>query len=334
MLLSPIQARGLIEYCIDEKFALLAVNADSHAAIHDCLKAAKEAAAPIIIETSMWQLEGISFGAGNPSLGMAGYIAHIALLANSAEFKDVPVLFHTDHMRGPETEAILTQAIKGFPFTIFDKMLPISPSTISLDAAKLTPEENIRILRSLIETSKACSRPITLEMEAGLDGGLTTPEETKNLIMGVEKDYPGQIALFAPGLGNQHGFSKDGYPGFVPENVSKSANLLKELAGRKIGVVLHGSSGLSDEQVQAAVAEGLTKMNWSTSGLILRSAAAREFYVDREAELTPGHKEFKESAMDNGVGSYVSGKFVPEIKRLLGLLGGTGKAPGFMQTLK
>ena len=333
MLLSPVQARSLVEYCIENKFALLAVNADSPAAIYDCMKAAKESDAPIIIETSMWQLTGISFGAGDPVQGMSQYIARIALLANSAEFASVPILYHTDHIRGPETEAILTQAVKGFPFTIFEDQIALSPSTISLDAAKLSHQENIELLCSLIETSKECNRPITLEMEAGLDGGLTTPEEAEELLMGVEGKYPGYIALFAPGLGNQHGFSKDGYPGFRPENVAGNLALAEKLTGRKIGIVLHGSSGLSDDQVQTAVSHGLTKMNWSTSGLIIRSGAAKEYYDTHGEELVPGHKDFKDTAMDNGQGTYVSDKFVPELKKLLDLLGGTGKASGFMRSL-
>jgi len=333
MLLSPVQARGLVEYCIEKKFALLAVNADSPAAIYDCLKAAKESDAPIIIETSMWQLTGISFGAGDPFRGMSQYIAHCALLANSPEFASVPVLYHTDHIRGPETQEILTQAVKGFPFTVFDEQIAISPSTISLDAAKLSHQENIDLLCSLIETSKSCGRSITLEMEAGLDGGLTTPEEAEELLMGVEGKYPGYIALFAPGLGNQHGFSKDGYPDFRPDIVSDNAALAEKLTGRKIGIVLHGSSGLADEQVAEAVSHGLTKMNWSTSGLIIRSAAAREYYDTHGEELVPGHPEFKDTAMDNGQGTYVSKKFVPEISKILQLLGGEGKASGFMKSL-
>ena len=47
--------------------------------------------APIIIETSLWQLEGISFRAGDPHRGLAIYYAHINLLANSKEFEQIPV---------------------------------------------------------------------------------------------------------------------------------------------------------------------------------------------------------------------------------------------------
>lgn len=334
MLLSPRQAKKLIKYAIEKKFALFAVNADSPAAIRDCLQAAKEAKSPIIIETSMWQLEGISFGAGDPVRGIAQYIAHTSLLANSDEFMEVPVLYHTDHIRGPQAEEILIKAVKGLPIKGFGEELLLSPSTISLDAAQLTPVENIRILCTLIETSKECGRDITLEMEAGLDGGLTTPEEAEALVMGVESKYPGYIAMFAPGLGNQHGFSKDGYPGFTADNISQSSNQMKELTGRNIGIVLHGSSGLSHDQVREAVACGLTKMNWSTDGIIVRSAAALEYYKKYEKELTPGQAEFKERAMDNGQGQYVSESFVPVVKKMIDLLNGTGTAPEFMKSIK
>jgi len=333
MLLAPRQAKKLIEYAIEKKFALFAVNADSPAAIRDCLVAAKEAKAPIVIETSMWQLEGISFGAGDPVRGMAQYIAHISLLANSDEFMEVPVLYHTDHIRGPQAEDVLVKAVKGLPLEGFGDNLLLSPSTISLDAAQLTPEQNIKILSTLIETSKECGREITLEMEAGLDGGLTTPGEAEALVMGVESNYPGYIALFAPGLGNQHGFSKDGYPGFTADNITQSSMQMKKLTGRNIGIVLHGSSGLSKDQVREAVACGLTKMNWSTDGLIVRSAAALEYYKKYEKELTPGQAEFKDKAMDNGQGQYVSEKFVPVVKEMIGLLNGTGMAPDFMASI-
>jgi fructose-bisphosphate aldolase class II len=333
MLLSPLQARKLVNRCIEEKCALLAVNADSPAAIYDCLAAAKKTDAPIVIETSLWQLEGISFGAGDGLRGLALYYAHINLLANSEEFRQVPVLLHTDHIRGSRTQEILSEAIAGFPFDADDTVIRLSPTTISVDASKLTPKENIELLCSLIEVSENCGRPITLEMEAGLDGGLTTPEEIESLIMGVEGKHPEYVVLFAPGLGNRHGFSEGGYPSFRPENISAAASLLEQLTGHKIGIVLHGSSGLSEAQIREAVAHGLTKMNWSTDGLILRSSSAREYYESHREQLLPGHIEFKESAMDNGVGRFVSQRFVPRIMSLIELLGGAGKAGTLMPGL-
>ena len=333
MLLSPLQARKLVSHCIEEKCALLAVNADSPAAIYDCLTSAKQLGAPIVIETSLWQQEGISFGAGDATRGLALYYAHVNLLANSAEFEQVPVLLHTDHIRGPRTQEILSKAIKGIAFQADDTVIRLSPTTISLDASKMAPKQNIDLLCSLIDVSKSCGRPVTLEMEAGLDGGLTTPQEIESLIMGVESKHAGNVVLFAPGLGNRHGFSKEGYPTFRPENISAAASLLEQLCGRKIGIVLHGSSGLSEAQIRGAVAHGLTKMNWSTDGLILRSTAAREYYDSHREQLVPGHADFKQSAMDNGVGRFISQRFVPRITNLIELLGAAGKAATFMARL-
>jgi hypothetical protein len=85
--------------------------------------------------------------------------------------------------------------------------------------------------------------------------------------------------------------------------------------------------------VRQAVAHGLTKMNWSTDGLILRSAAAREYCGSRRQQFAPGHSEFKETAMDNGVGRFVSERFVPRIEALIRLLNGEGKAAGFVSSL-
>ena len=62
MLLSPTQSRAALRCALEHQFAILAVNADSPAAITDCLEAARECDAPIIIETSLWQLTGRSFG--------------------------------------------------------------------------------------------------------------------------------------------------------------------------------------------------------------------------------------------------------------------------------
>jgi fructose-bisphosphate aldolase class II len=334
VLLTPPQARELIAYCIERRFALLAVNADSPAAVFDCLKAAKRTDSPIIIETSLRQLQGISFGAGDPVCGMTLYIARLNILAGSEEFYGVPVVYHTDHIRGPNTQDILTRAIEGLPFAVDKETVRLSPSSISVDASQLSEEENVSLLCGLIETSKRSGRPVTLEMEAGLDRGYTPSEEIERLVLGVEQKHPGYIALFAPGLGNRHGYSAKGYPDFRPENIKESAGLLERLTGRKIGIVLHGSSGLSDDQIREAVKSGLTKMNVSTNATIIRSRAAREYYETNAERLRPNHEDFIQTAIDNGVGSFVSGRFVPAIEHLLDLLGSAGKASGFMEGLK
>ena len=57
MLLDPLQSRIALQHALQNRYAILAVNADSHAAINDCLEAALQINAPVIIETSLWSLQ-------------------------------------------------------------------------------------------------------------------------------------------------------------------------------------------------------------------------------------------------------------------------------------
>jgi hypothetical protein len=66
------------------------------------------------------------------------------------------------------------------------------------------------------------------------------------------------------------------------------------------------SFGLNDDQVRETIACALTIMNWSTNGLFSRSAKSLEYYQKYEKGLVPGQANFKDRAMDNGQGQYVS----------------------------
>jgi fructose-bisphosphate aldolase, class II len=323
MLLNPEQARVLLRRAVEQRFAILAVNADSHAAVTDSLEAAREGDAPIIIETSLWQLTGRSFGNGDPQLGLARYLADVKVLAESARFRDVPVIFHTDHIKGPDTLAILSAAICGPPDTA---------STISLDSSEMTEEENIALICRLCEVAAAARRPLTLEMEAGVDAGVTDVSVADALLGEVERRHPGVIALWAPGVGTQHGLSDRGYP-FSAVAVAAHQARASEICGRPIGLALHGSSGLSAEDLRAGVAAGVTKVNWSSESLLIRSRAAQSYYATHATELEKSHPRWKQAAMDHGVQSFVAAAYVPRVLERLSILGGVGRGAGLVREL-
>jgi fructose/tagatose bisphosphate aldolase len=303
MLLDPIQARILFSHALRNGYAVLAVNADSPAAVNDCLAAAAQCRAPIIIEASLWQLTGRSFGMGDPLLGIAQYLAHLAIMAETERFRDIPVLFHTDHLKGPETLSILKQAVAGIPLRMGGTEVAASPSTLSLDSSDMSDEENIASICELCRHAEESGRPATLEMEAGVDAGLTPPETTELLLGAVEKQHPGHVWLWAPGVGTQHGFSAGS---FSPAHVESQRDLAARVTGREIGIALHGSSGLSTHDLREAVKAGVVKVNWSTESLYLRAAAAREYYARFGERLERGHANFKTTAMDNGLQEYVA----------------------------
>jgi len=322
MLLDALQSRALFRAAVENHFAILAVNADSPAAITDCLEAARECGAPIIIETSLWQLTGRSFGNGDAALGLARYLAQLVVLAASERYREVPVVLHTDHIKGPLTLPLLTSAIRGLPF---GDALKLHPSTVSLDSSEMSEAENIAAIGALCACASECGQPVTLEMEAGVDSGVTELEVAGRLLAPVEREHPGCIHLWAPGVGTQHGFSERGYP-FSPEAVARHRERASEICGRPIGLALHGSSGLPESALREGVAAGVVKVNWSSESLLIRSQAAREFYATHAADLEKSHPKWKATAMDNGVQSHVSARYVPKVIERIRILGGEGKA--------
>ena len=315
MLISATQARALLQTAAEKRFAILAVNADSHAAITDCLEAARECAAPIIIETSLWQLTGRSFGNGDPILGLSRYLSDLTVLAGSERYRDVPIIFHTDHIKGPDTLRILSAAICG---------VPGRASTISLDSSELSEPANIEHICELCEIAKKAGAPLTLEMEAGVDAGVTEIEVADRLLGAVESKHPGILALWAPGVGTQHGLSDKGYP-FSAEAVARHHERASAICGRPIGLALHGSSGLKESDLRAGVAAGVVKVNWSSESLLIRSRAAQEYYAKHAAEMEKTHPEWKATAMDHGVQSYVSERYLPKVSERIRILGGEGR---------
>jgi fructose/tagatose bisphosphate aldolase len=326
MLLSPTQARALFQDALEKSYAILAINADSPAALTDGLEAARLSDSPIIIETSLWQLKGHSFGAGDAHLGLARYIADLNVLANSAKYADVPVVFHTDHIKGPETRGILKAAIEGIFTTFSGSQVRLRASTISVDSSELSEEQNIELVCELCRLGEAMGEKVTIEMEAGVDDGLTDAAVTEKLLSAVEKNCPGHLALWAPGVGTRHGLGGDGYPTFSASHVKAQAQLAARLLGRRVGIALHGSSGLADESLQAAVHAGVTKVNWSSESLLIRSQAARRYYAENGAKLEPGHPEFKVTAMDNGLQQFISREYLGKVQQRLATLGSAGKA--------
>ena len=323
MFLDPRQARVLFLFALEQRFALLAVNADSPAAVTDVLEAARLEQAPVMIEASLWQLTGLSFGSGDPALGMARYLVQIALLANSERYREIPVLFHTDHIKGPTTLPLLRAAIRGLPTGV--ESVGISPSTISLDSSAMSEAENIASLCDLGQTARAWGRSVAFEMEAGVDDGITSLDVAERLLGSVESRTPGQLTLWAPGVGTRHGLGEQ--TAFSARAVEQHQKRASEVIGRPLGIALHGSSGLSESSLKTAVQAGVVKVNWSSESLLVRSQAAQEFYRLQTAALQQGHPDWKATAMDHGVQSQVSQRYLPRVRDRIRLLGASGRAP-------
>lgn len=151
----------------------------------------------------------------------------------------VPVAVHLDHAESVE---LVEQAVAlGFPSVMFD-------------AARLDHDENVRRTRQV--TDYCHDRGVWVEAELGEVGGKdgvhapgarTSPEEAREFVAATGVD------ALAVAVGSSHAM------------VTKEASLDLDLVARlraavPVPLVLHGSSGVPDEQLHRAVAAGMTKV--------------------------------------------------------------------------
>lgn len=166
-------------------------------------------------------------------------IATIAI----AETSSVPVSVHLDHA---ESEELVKEA------------LDLGYDSIMFDGSKLEYKENVAASLRIADLCKTYGA--TLEVEIGEVGGKdgvhapgvrTRPDEAKAFA-----DATG-TNLLAVAVGSSHAMTT--------RDATLDFDLITEIAtAAKIPLVLHGSSGVSDEDLQRAVRAGMSKINIAT----------------------------------------------------------------------
>lgn len=179
-------------------------------------------------------------------------------LANRARHSTVPICLHRDH--GPSFESC-AQAIR------------YGATSVMIDGSMLPFEENVALTKKVVEMAHACG--VDVEAEIGHVGANTTSHEA----LGVDDhsiytepymakrfvEETGCDAL-AIAIGTAHGIYK--------EKPVLNIDVLKEIRGMvDIPLVLHGASGLTEEDFSAVVDNGINKINICT-GLVVHAAQA------------------------------------------------------------
>ena len=314
MLLNTLQTKRLYRYACAHQVGIIAVNADGDSLIHDALLAAREADAPVIIEASLWQLQAKTFGYGDAILGLKKYIADVALMASHENFADVPVVFHIDHIPAGQAVDILSTAVAGMPFRVWDRELVVYPSSVSFDASGLDDEDNVRCVIDVGKRAAGLGLPLSFEVEPGIEELPTVPADAVAMLSQIERETPGIVDLFAPAVGTVHGQTQQGANvGFDAELVGDVAKAVSDALGRPVGMALHGSSGLSDAQLSDAVRNGVIKINTCTLLLGIRARANHAYFNEHVAEIQVGHSAMKETSKDTTVDSAVSQALAPAL---------------------
>ncbi|MEV6614697.1 class II fructose-bisphosphate aldolase [Streptomyces sp. NPDC051051] len=198
----------------------------------------------------------------------------------AAERAPVPVALHLDHIR---TEALLREAADaGF-------------SSVMYDASQLPYDDNLAATRAAADLAHA--RGLWIEAELGEIGGKdgraardahapgarTDPAEARAFVADA------QVDALAVAVGSVHAMTT--------RTATLDHRLLARLrAGVDVPLVLHGSSGVADDELRAAVAGGITKVNIGTAlnqamtGAVRDHLAAHPEAVDPRGYLAVGRE--------------------------------------------
>lgn len=255
-------AKAMVGKAFKENYAIPHININNLEWIKAALLAAEETKTPLIL--------GVSEGAAKY---MCGYKTVYEMVVNAMEYLDikVPVALHLDH---GSFEATFKALDAGFTSVMFD-------------GSHLLFEENLEKSKAVVEYANKFNASVELEVgtiggeEDGVigSGQLADPNECVKLI------EIGGVTLLAAGFGNIHGI----YP---PNWAGLNFDRLKEIREvTKMPLVLHGGSGIPDEQVKKAISLGINKVNVNTECQLAFAEATRK-YIEAKKDLEYDKKGF------------------------------------------
>ena len=200
------------------------------------IEAAEENNVPIIIQTSLGTAEYI------------GFETLIAAVKSLAERSSIDVCLHMDHCK--DIDAIKRAIDCGY-------------SSVMYDGSSLPLEENIKNTREVVEYAKA--KNVSVEGEVGSIGGAeecVVVDQNDAAYTKVEDalkfvEATGIDAL-AVAIGTTHGQYKS--------KAKLNFELMNELRNslNNVGLVLHGGTGVSDEDMKRCARDGMKKINVGT----------------------------------------------------------------------
>ena len=227
-----VSFKEILDIAEKGEFAIPAFNVYNMETVMGVIKAAEEMRAPIILQNYSRLFTN----------GEGYYCAPIIIAA--AEKATVPVCFHLDH--GASEVEVMRAVRSGATGIMIDK------STLSL-------EENVAETKRIADLCNAIG--IKIEGELGHIGAASNGDEASTDYTTVEDavKYVEEtgVAALAIMVGTAHGRYKK-----APKlAIDRIAEIHKAVDA---ALVLHGGSGVPDEEIKAAIKAGIRKINFGT----------------------------------------------------------------------
>ena len=248
--------KELLKDAQEKKYGIGYFNAVNLEMVRAYIRAAEECNSPIIIGTA----EGL--------LPIASFEWIAPLMIEQAKRAKVPVAIHLDHTYNFD---ILMQALRfGFGSVMYD------------GSREINQEENMRKSAEIVKVAHGMG--VGVECEMGSIGGLsdetgkedkvvyTEPEDAKKFIDYTDADF------LAVSIGSAHGVYKS-----TPKLDLPRLHNIHALIDTPL--VLHGGSGLSDDDFRNSIAGGISKINVYTDIILAAKKAIAENPTDGYTEV-------------------------------------------------
>lgn len=248
-----------------EKFAIPQFNFSEFYQFKTIISVAEKMNSPIILGTS----EGES--------KFFGLKEAVALRNVLRKKTDLPIFLNLDHGRSFESTK---------------EAIDIGYDMVHFDGSSLSLEKNIETTKQIVKYAKW--KGVLVEGELGKIGNesskiysekieikeenLTQPEQILRYIKETK------VNLLAVSIGNFHGVNSSGEPPTIRFDILQK---IKENIGDKVGLVLHGGSGVTEKDIKRAVEQGIVKININTELRKTFSESLRKFLSQNQSEITP-----------------------------------------------
>lgn len=212
--------------------ALLATNFYNYETLTGVLKAAETTGFPIILQTSPSTLDYL------------GIDVAVSLARSALKKHNVKGWLHLDHAHS---------------YDLIKQCLDAGYDSVMIDASENSFSQNIDITSQITELAKKYGANVEAELgyvaklgqAQEKESGFTKPDEARKFI-----DQTGVNAL-AVAIGSAHGFYR--------AEPNLDLNRLAQIdEATSVALVLHGGSGIPDEQIQKSIRLGIRKINLAT----------------------------------------------------------------------
>ena len=230
-----VTMKTLLEQAQAERRGVGAFSVGNMEMVKGAVQAAEELGTPIILQIAEVRLK-------HSPLHLMG-----PMMVQAAKEAEVDIAVHLDH---------------GLTIGTVRQALELGFTSVMFDSSTHPFEENIKRTREVAELAKAYGA--TVEAELGLVGG----SEDGSCDHGIRCTDPRDAKIFckrtgvdalAVAIGNAHG----NYP-VAPK---LAFDVLEQIHAETEGLplVLHGGSGITDEDFQTAIRKGIVKVNIATA---------------------------------------------------------------------